>query len=74
MVMPGTMSGLDLAHELRKTRPDLPVILSSGYSENLNIDDRMHDARLYLLRKPSSLQELDELLARALPAKRAVTA
>ncbi len=32
MVMPGGMSGRDLATELRRRRPDLKVIFSSGYS------------------------------------------
>jgi two-component system, NtrC family, sensor kinase len=32
IVMPGGMSGLDLAHELRRRFPDLPVLLTTGYS------------------------------------------
>ncbi|HEX8166735.1 MAG TPA: ATP-binding protein [Beijerinckiaceae bacterium] len=32
VVMPGGMSGLDLAHRLRDIRPDLPVLLATGYS------------------------------------------
>ena len=32
MVMPGGVSGLELAERLRQTRPTLPVIISSGYS------------------------------------------
>lgn len=32
MVMPGEMNGLDLAHEIARRRPDLPVILTTGYS------------------------------------------
>jgi DNA-binding NtrC family response regulator len=31
--MPGEMDGLDLAHSIRNTYPDLPVILISGYTE-----------------------------------------
>ncbi len=34
VVMPG-MGGVALARELRRRRPDLPVILTSGYSEEL---------------------------------------
>ncbi len=33
VMMPGGMSGLDLAHELRRRRPGLPVILTTGYAE-----------------------------------------
>jgi len=32
IVMPGDISGLDLARTLRKRRPDLPVLLATGYS------------------------------------------
>jgi len=32
VVMPGGVSGLDLARTLRERRPDLPVILATGYS------------------------------------------
>jgi CheY-like chemotaxis protein len=32
MVMPGDMSGLDLAREIARRRPDLPIVLTTGYS------------------------------------------
>ena len=32
IVMPGGVSGLDLARTLRDRRPELPVILTTGYS------------------------------------------
>jgi DNA-binding NtrC family response regulator len=33
IVMPGGMSGVDLARALRKHRPELPVLLATGYSQ-----------------------------------------
>jgi signal transduction histidine kinase/ActR/RegA family two-component response regulator/sensor domain CHASE-containing protein len=33
IVMPGGMSGLDLARALRKNHPELPVLLTTGYSQ-----------------------------------------
>ena len=33
VMMPGGMSGADLAREIRKRRPDLPVVLATGYIE-----------------------------------------
>jgi signal transduction histidine kinase/CheY-like chemotaxis protein len=33
IVMPGRMSGLELARTLRKHRPELPVLLATGYSQ-----------------------------------------
>jgi DNA-binding NtrC family response regulator len=34
VVMPGGVSGLDLARSLRARRPKIPVILATGYSEH----------------------------------------
>jgi CheY-like chemotaxis protein len=33
VMMPGGMNGVDLAREIRKRRPDLPVVLTTGYIE-----------------------------------------
>ncbi|HEV2099019.1 MAG TPA: CHASE domain-containing protein, partial [Stellaceae bacterium] len=33
IVMPGRVGGLELARTLRKSRPELPVLLATGYSE-----------------------------------------
>ncbi|HYC02607.1 MAG TPA: ATP-binding protein [Azospirillaceae bacterium] len=33
MVMPGQMTGLDLAREARRLRPGMPVLMMTGYSE-----------------------------------------
>lgn len=60
--MPG-MSGLQLAHQLRKVRPDLPVILTSGY---VNPEDQAGADRLAIraiLTKPVNTKELLSTLA-----------
>lgn len=65
--MPG-MSGLDVARQLRETRPHLPIILSSGFIS----DDLVAQAREAgvhsLLQKPSGLEELTTAIQRALAA------
>jgi CheY-like chemotaxis protein len=33
IMMPGGMSGVELAREIRKRRPELPVLLATGYQE-----------------------------------------
>ncbi|WP_434625184.1 PAS domain-containing protein [Azospirillum sp. B2RO_4] len=35
VVMPGTLSGVDLARTAQRLRPDLPVVLATGYSEEV---------------------------------------
>jgi len=34
VVMPGA-SGIELANQVRRTRPELPIVLVSGYSDEL---------------------------------------
>ena len=33
IVMPGRMSGLELARELRRRHPEMPVLLATGYGQ-----------------------------------------
>jgi CheY-like chemotaxis protein len=33
VVMPGSLSGIDLARALRRRWPELPVVLATGYTE-----------------------------------------
>lgn len=61
-LMPG-MTGAELARELRKTMPDLPVVIVSGYSE---VEGLAPD--LPRLTKPFRNAELAEALANLMPA------
>ena len=58
VMMPGTMDGLELAHELQRRYLGLPVLLTSGY---LAITKQKADsASVRLLAKPYRLEELDQ--------------
>ncbi|GJE74833.1 MULTISPECIES: ATP-binding protein [Methylorubrum] len=61
VVMPG-MNGVDLARVIQKRRPDIPVVLSSGYSHVL-AEDQHHG--FPLLHKPYSVEDLSRILRRA---------
>ena len=61
VVMPG-MSGVELGQEIRRRRPDLPVVLTSGYSHVLAEEGR-HGFEL--LQKPYAAEELSRVLLRA---------
>jgi CheY-like chemotaxis protein len=60
VVMPG-ISGIALARELRRRRADLPVILTSGYSEELA---RSGYDGFEFLAKPYSAEQVSRILAR----------
>lgn len=63
--MPG-INGIELAREVLSLRPDLPVILSSGYREMVNEDTiRQQGIRAYFtkpLDEAKLLKKIDELL------------
>ena len=63
IVMPGGMSGIDLANELKRRLPELPVLLTTGYSEALK--DGQALAGMQLLAKPYSLESLEAALTAA---------
>jgi DNA-binding NtrC family response regulator len=69
--MPGAMTGIDLAREIGRRWPDLPVILTTGYSDvlaeggNENFD---------VLRKPYSVDRLSDIIRGRLQPERRVTA
>ncbi|MCJ2084228.1 PAS domain-containing protein [Methylobacterium sp. J-090] len=66
VVMPG-MDGVALAHEIGRRHPDLPVVLTSGYSHVLA---KAGTGGLDLLRKPYSVEELSRILRRVAMVRR----
>jgi PAS domain S-box-containing protein len=60
IVMPGKMDGLAFAHRVREIRPDLPVLLATGYSDaaaNVRGD-------FPILRKPYEIHQLSQAIAK----------
>jgi hypothetical protein len=61
-MMPGCMNGVDLAR-VGKRRSDMPVLLTSGYSEAASPDAEA--AGVQILSKPYGIDELDAALSTA---------
>jgi len=60
------LSGVELAREIRRVRPELPIVLMSGYS-GAQLAARARTAGVAeLLRKPLVRRDIAEALARAL--------
>ncbi len=65
MTMP-KMTGIELARQCREIRPDVPIILSSGYSELIN-DKTVKEAGICeFVTKPYDISQIAKILRRAL--------
>jgi len=62
MVMPGNLSGLDLVSHLRQTRPDLKVIVISGYNEEIMKSEQLQQLQVVLLPKPFDFYTLSQTI------------
>jgi len=60
ITMPGGMNGLELAREIRRRRPDMSIVLTTGHSEAAA---GMNNAEFRLLLKPYSLEALTDALS-----------
>ncbi len=74
MVMPGKLSGRDVAEKIRVTHPQLPVIYSSGYSQELLKSGLELSEGITFLPKPYRPQELIEAVREALDSRRKTAA
>jgi PAS domain S-box-containing protein len=67
IVMPGGISGIELAHKVRDRLPELPILLTTGYSEQVGGHHGFP-----VLQKPYELDSLADALAKLLKAEIAV--
>jgi PAS domain S-box-containing protein len=68
IVMPGDMSGWELAEQARQIRPGLPVVFSSGYALETLIERGRASAQSIILTKPYRKADLARRLKEALAA------
>jgi CheY-like chemotaxis protein len=69
VVMPGGMTGIELARECARTWPEMRIVLTSGYAGD-DVDAALSDAPWPFVRKPYSGQQLAAVLG-DLPAEAA---
>ena len=58
VIMPGPVKSRDLANEALRLKPNLPVLFTSGYSENAIVHQGRLDEGVQLLSKPFSRDDL----------------
>ncbi|WP_253373956.1 MULTISPECIES: PAS domain-containing hybrid sensor histidine kinase/response regulator [Methylorubrum] len=71
VVMPGGMNGSQLAVEARRVRPDIKILLTSGYVANLDEGQVIGQGELPVLNKPYRRDELARSLRLVLGGERA---
>jgi PAS domain S-box-containing protein len=65
IVMPGSMNGIALAHEINNRYPHIPVLLASGYSDVVQANEQ----QFIILRKPFQLPALAKAMGEILERK-----
>src|SRR5690606_25463871 len=69
-VMPGGLSGLDLATAVRERFPNTRIVLTSGYSADLIGQEKVHELGLKVLQKPYQQAQLARIIREALDGNR----
>ena len=69
VVMPGGMGGRQLADAAKVLKPDLPVLFTSGYTENAIVHHGRLDAGVNLLQKPYRRQDLADKIRSVLDTR-----
>jgi CheY-like chemotaxis protein len=66
VIMPGSMSGRELAEKVSKLRPGIKVLYTSGYTDNAIVHQGRLDPGVLLLTKPYRKSQLANMIRRAL--------
>jgi CheY-like chemotaxis protein len=70
IVMPGGVSGFDLAQWVRKNRPELPILLTTGFAEEMEKADEIGLRGVDIVRKPYESEVLRAALRKVLTASK----
>lgn len=63
------LTGIELTHEMLKLNPELPVILCTGFSENVNEDDAVAQGVKGYLTKPIDFDRMSKMISSLLTEK-----
>jgi PAS domain S-box-containing protein len=63
------LTGMDFAEEVRRIRPDIPIVLCTGFNEKIT-PDGVKDLGVHLLMKPYGLRQISEVVRNNLDARK----
>jgi len=72
MTMPN-MTGAKLAHEIMQVRPDIPIILCTGFSQSINEDQALKIGFRAFIMKPISIERIARTIRQVLDNVKAET-
>jgi PAS domain S-box-containing protein len=62
VIMPGKISGIEMAETLLLIRPDLPILLATGYAEKTSKERILENTQVKIIAKPYDTEELPRLI------------
>ena len=62
VIMPGGMTGVELATKILEISPELPILLATGYAEKELKDQLIDHKNVVLVAKPYDTNELPDLI------------
>jgi len=62
VIMPGGMTGVELATKILELSPELPILLATGYAEKELKDKLINHKNVVLVAKPYDTNELPDLI------------
>ena len=65
------LTGLDFAREVCRIRPDMPILLCTGFSEKIT-PDHVKELGMGLLIKPYGMTQISEMVRKLLDARKGV--
>lgn len=68
MTMPG-INGLDLSREILKVKPEMPIILCTGFSDQITRESAISTGICEFLNKPVTLKNLSSIVEKILSNK-----
>lgn len=68
LAMPG-LSGLEIAHEVRKKKPDVPIVLVTGWEVNISKEKMAAAGITKVLYKPFRIEQLTDLIGNLLESR-----
>lgn len=67
------LTGTELIQKIRKIRPDIPIILATGYSENITTEEFVKLNISAMLRKPTPMDKMVEYIQKTLKPKLSIS-